>query len=266
MNPNLQSPDLGTDASGAPLPEWMQDIPVPNLDEIITEDDTPVDSIYTEKQQRLLTEPLYSSWNAPEESRPFLALANVGLFYQFKEPPLVPDALLALRAAVGADLHLKANHSYFVWMQGKPPNEVTEIVSDRSGGEDSFKLRLYAAIGVPYYAIYDPRGMLEGGPLRIYALQEGKYELMDSGWLPHVGLGLKLWQGTFEGQPETWLRWCDRDGNVIPTGAERAEEERRRADEEHRRADEERRRAEDTIARADRLAAQLRALGVEPEA
>jgi hypothetical protein len=48
----------------------------PCLDHIVTEDDTPVDNMFSEKQQRLLTEPLYSSWDA---GRPFLATANVGL-------------------------------------------------------------------------------------------------------------------------------------------------------------------------------------------
>lgn len=34
----------------------------PDTSGLITEDDTPVDSLPSEKQQRLLTEPLYSSW------------------------------------------------------------------------------------------------------------------------------------------------------------------------------------------------------------
>ena len=50
----------------------------PCVDHIVTEDDTPVDNIFSEKQQRLLTEPLYSSWTP---GRLFLAAANVGLFY-----------------------------------------------------------------------------------------------------------------------------------------------------------------------------------------
>lgn len=45
---------------------------VPNIDALTTEDDTPVDNLPSEKQQRLLTEPLYSSWAGPGESRPFL--------------------------------------------------------------------------------------------------------------------------------------------------------------------------------------------------
>ena len=74
--------------------------------------------------------------------------------------------------------------------------------------------------------------------LRVLVLSRGKYESLDANWFPEVGLGLVLWTGTFEGQQQTWLRWCDREGRVIPTGVERTA----------------------------RLAAQLRALGVEPEA
>jgi hypothetical protein len=40
--------------------------------------------------------------------------------------------------------------------------------------------------------------------------------------LPDVGLSLTLWQGEFEGHTDTWLRWCDASGNLIPTGEERA--------------------------------------------
>lgn len=47
----------------------------------MTEDATPVDNLFSEKQQRLLTESMYSSWRGPGAERPFLALANVGMFY-----------------------------------------------------------------------------------------------------------------------------------------------------------------------------------------
>jgi hypothetical protein len=106
-------------------------------------------------------------------------------------------------------------------------------------------------------------------------------------FLPEVGLGLTLWAGEFEGKQANWLRWCDRDGNLIPTAQERADAEHQRADEAQRRVQEERQRAEEAQqrvreerqqteqerqraeqerARADRLAAQLRSLGIEPEA
>jgi len=34
-------------------------------------------------------------------------------------------------------------------------------------------------------------------------------------------VGLTLWQGIYEGTDARWLRWCDAQGTVIPTGEER---------------------------------------------
>jgi hypothetical protein len=58
-------------------------------------------------------------------------------------------------------------------------------------------------------------------------------------------LGLTLWEGQFEeAVTRLWLRWCDRQGQVISTGTERADAER---------------------LRADRLAEKLRELGINPD-
>ena len=223
----------------------------PNIDHIVTEDDTPVDNMFSEKQQRLLTEPLYSSWPGPGEGRPFVAAANVGVFAAVYQPPLVPDMFLSLDVQAPQDLWPKAHRSYFLWEYGKPPDVVIEIVSNRKGQEAGSKLREYARIGAIYYVIFDPDEQLQAKILRLYALREGKYVPLKGQWLPEVGLGLTLWQGVFEGVEATWLRWCDHDGNVIATGAERAEQERGRAEQERE--------------RAERLAARLRELGIDPE-
>src|SRR5262245_1437811 len=102
MTPNVPSPkppDVQAPPSNStPWQEIVAEVE-PDLDLLVTEDDTPVDSIFTEKQQRLLTEPLYSSWAGPGEGRLFLALANVGWFYASKQPVVVPDCLLSLDAA-----------------------------------------------------------------------------------------------------------------------------------------------------------------------
>ncbi|MDG4550630.1 MAG: hypothetical protein P9F19_15370 [Candidatus Contendobacter sp.] len=37
------------------------------MENLVTEDDTPVDNILWEKQQRLLTEPLYGAWPGPDQ-------------------------------------------------------------------------------------------------------------------------------------------------------------------------------------------------------
>lgn len=226
----------------------------PRVDHLVTEDDTPVDNIYSEKQQRLLTESLYASWH----ERPFLVLANVGLFYAVDTPPLVPDVLLSLDVQPPEDLWEKAHRSYFVWMYGKPPEVVIEIVSNSRGDEAGGKLQRYTQIGIAHYFIYDPLDQLGGGLLRHYQRHGTGLVETDELWMPDVGLGLTLWEGTYEGVNGRWLRWCDEAGQVIPTGAERAEQERQRAEQERQRAEQERQRAE-------RLIAQLRALGVEPE-
>ena len=71
----------------------------------------------------------------------------------------------------------------------------------------------------------------------------------------------------------TWLRWVDGNGNLLPTGKERAEQESARAEQEslraaqeRLRAEEERTRAEHAYQRVERLAAMLRELGVDPDA
>ena len=236
MSPNAPGPG-SPEVAGPPL-YGLDPADLPNLDDLVTEDDAPVDSIFTEKQQRLFTEPLYSSWAGPGEGRPFLALADVGWFYKWREPPLVPDGLLSLDAVPSGDLRTKEGHSYFQWLIGKSPEVIIEIISDKRGGEETLKMRTYARLGVLYYVLFDPRDVLGHGVLRTFVLSRGKYEPLESSWFPEVGLGLTLWEGTYEGHQQAWLRWCDKDGRVIPTGAERAE----------------------------RLAAQLRALGIAPEA
>jgi hypothetical protein len=278
-------PTTETEEELGPLPPELW----PEVEHLVTEDDTPVDNIFSEKQQRLLTESLYSSWAGPGEGRPFLALANVGLFFAVGQPPLVPDVLLSLGVRAPADLWPKAHRSYFVWMYGKPPDVVIEVVSNRKGGEDSDKLATYAWISIPYYVIFDPEQQLSEQVLRVYELRGGSYAPLDANWLPNVGLGLTLWPGVYADAEETWLRWCYQDGTLIPTGAEQriareqaeqrasdveqqAAEERtarqqaeQRASDAEQQASEERTAREQAEERAARLAARLRELGIDPE-
>jgi hypothetical protein len=100
--------------------------------------------------------------------------------------------------------------------------------------------------------VFDPQRLLGEEVLRCYELRGRTYAPCAGGWLEDIGLGVRLWEGEYEGVKAVWLRWCDREGNVIPTGAELAEAERQRAEAER--------------ARAERLAARLRALGIDPDA
>ena len=127
-----------------------------------------------------------------------------------------------------ADWHEKKNRSYFLWEFGKVPEVVVEIVSNREGGELGHKLDGYVRMGVLYYVVYDPQLKLKGATLRVFVLRDGEYQELDRPYLSRVGLGLKLWDGVFEDREDTWLRWCDEQGNVILTGEERARMEAER--------------------------------------
>lgn len=246
----------------------------PKVDDLVTEDDTPMDNMFSEKQQRLLTESLYTSWKPP---RTFLVTANVGLLFTPSEPPWVPDVLLSLDSVAPSDFRPKESRSYFVWEYGKPPSLVVEIVSNKVGGEDSEKLAGYCRLGIAYYTIYDPFALLSDQVLRVYSLVGANYELMkcDSEGryvFPGLDLGVCCWQGSYEGCDTTWLRWLDLSGNLVPTGAEslelekqRADSESQRADSEKQRADSEKQRADAERQRAEKLAEKLRELGLSPD-
>ncbi len=224
----------------------------PSYDNLLTEDHKPVERILIEKLYRLLTHTLYASWPGPSPGRPFLALANVGWFYREKTPAVAPDFLLSLGVTCPEDLHVKQGRSYYQWQMGKPPDVIIEVVSDKLGGEDSFKRDLYARQGVAYYAIYDPEHHLSEEPLRTLELSGGTYQSTSRGPWPTIGLGLRLWQGAFEGHQDTWLRWCDAGGEIIPTAEERAARLTERAA-----------RAEEAEARAARAEEQVRRLEEE---
>ena len=244
---------LTPSAAAPPLPPEC----LPNYDLIVTEDDTPVENIFSERQAKLLSDPLQASWPGPGEGRTFQCMANVGLFFAVKQPPLVPDFLLSLDVDMPDDVWPKENRGYFIWNFGKPPDLIIEIVSNTEGGEADIKRRMYAKIGIPFYVIFDPLDQLHGGVLQVFALRAGVYEPIVPDFLPEIGLGLTLWKGHYAGVRGEWLRWCDRSGRLLLTGDERAIQEQQRGDQEQQRADQEQQ-------RADRLAAQLKGLGIEP--
>ncbi|MGE3536789.1 MAG: Uma2 family endonuclease [Candidatus Tectimicrobiota bacterium] len=202
--------------------------PPPDTSHLITEDETPVDNLLSEKHFRLLTEPLYSSWAGPGAGRPYLVTANVSLCPVPRNPAIVPDVMLSLDVTAPADL--RQTRSYFMWEFGKPPDVVIEIVSNTRGGEKSGTFLDYARIGVPYYIIYDPMRYLGDQPLEIYELRAGHYRPRSDTWPPHVGLGLTEWEGTFEETFGVWFLWFYKDLMVLPTAAEQAAVERQRAE------------------------------------
>ena len=225
-----------------------------DANKLVTEDDTPVDNFASEKQQRLLAGSLYSSL----QNQTFIAAANVGIYHIYKQPPIVPDVFLSFDVQVPENWWEKRNRCYFVWEFGKPPEVVIEIVSNKIGDELGDKLKTYERMRVSYYIVYDPTQQLGDKQLRIYELVGRRFRETSETWLEQVELGLTLWEGEFEGRQDTWLRWCYQDGNILPTGDERAQIAEQQAQEEKQQK-------EQALSRAELLAEKLREMGVNPD-
>ena len=232
-------------------------IPCPDVSHLITEDDTPVDNLFSEKQHRLLTESIHVSW---KPGFPFVAMTNVGVFVSPNRPAIVPDVLVTTHVeALDKDLSRKENRSYFVWLyDGKVPEIVVEVVSNTKGNELGSKMREYEHMGVTWYAVFDPFHYLQENDLSVFALAEGRYRRHDGGTLGDTGLRLALWEGEYEGRKDSWLRWQDHEGRLLMSGAEFAAAATQRAAIEAQRATAE-------AKRAAALAAKLRELGVDPD-
>jgi len=137
--------------------------------------------------------------------------------------------------------------SYTPRLQGEIPTLVLEFLSDTEGGEYSVKetyppgkfFYYEQILQVFNYGIFEP----EAGTLELYRLTDKKRYHLESAneqnqfWIPEMQLFLGVWQGTRENRQGYWLRWWDEQGNLLLWGTEQIE----------------------------RLAAQLRAAGIEPD-
>jgi len=149
--------------------------------------------------------------------------------------------------------------SYTPHTEGDLPAIVMEFLSESDCGEYSMnsnypygKWWFYDRIlKVPIYIIFNP----EVGELEVYILKNGRYEReqpTDKGlyWLESLTLFIGVWQGERFGKTAFWLRWSDRNGELLPCGTELVEQERQLVEQERQ--------------RNERLISQLRSLGVEP--
>ncbi|HMB04158.1 MAG TPA: Uma2 family endonuclease [Isosphaeraceae bacterium] len=161
---------------------------------------------------------------------------------------MAPDAMVALGRPKGH------RGSYMQWREGGiAPQVVFEVLSPGNrAGELARKFQFYERFGVEEYYIYDPdNGALEGW------LREGgtlrKIPEMN-GWVsPRLGVRFEL--------DGIQLHLYHPDGRPFLSFSEltrQADEQRQQLDEQRQQLDEQRRRVE-------RLAAQLKALGIEPE-
>lgn len=152
--------------------------------------------------------------------------------------------------------------SYTPNLEGEVPAIVMEFLSASPNDEYSIKptyppgkwFFYEQVLRVPIYALFEPTA----GLLEVYQLNSSeRYQVQQADsnnryWIEGIGLFLGVWQGTKAERTGYWLRWWDESGEMLLWGAEMVERERQEK--------------ANVQQRADRLAAQLRAAGMEPEA
>ena len=216
----------------------------------------------------------------PPRYRPdrFFVGMDLNLYYASHHPNWYkrPDWFAVLgvpRLYDDRDLRL----SYVAWQETATPFLVVELLSpgteredlgetERAEDEPPTKWTVYEQIlRIPYYVVFSRYT----DSVRFYELQGCQYEEIHPPeqrlWLPGAGLWLGLWSGTYQGLERLWLRFYDDQGVVLPTQQEQTDHDRQALERERLRAEEADQRAEEERQRAERLAAQLRALGIEPE-
>jgi Uma2 family endonuclease len=179
-----------------------------------------------------------------------------GIYWGLTEPPEAPE-----KGAEAPDwfyvpdvppvLNGELRRSYVLWKEFVAPLIVLEFVSgdgreERNTTRYKGKFWVYEqAIRVPFYGIYESKKSL----VEVYQLVNGRYQLIPTNERNHypiepLGVELGIWHGQYQNVNFPWLRWWDAQGNLLLTAEERLERSQQRA---------------------ERLAAQLRALGIEPE-
>jgi Putative restriction endonuclease len=170
--------------------------------------------------------------------------------------------------------------SYVLWQDKILPILVLEVVSKTYNGEYDQKLKDYQALGILYYAIYNPfsgkRGLHEKRQaLEVYKLKNGKYELIPSVlllpkrgymvWLSEIGLGIGYERGLQGDWGRNWLYWYDQEGVRYPTDAERALQAELAQQQAEAIAHQERQEKLQERQEKERLAAYLRSIGINPD-
>ncbi|MEB3161666.1 MAG: Uma2 family endonuclease [Prochlorothrix sp.] len=247
----IAMPAPATTLTPAPGVTWEQLPP----DFILPND--PVDHIHQPALAAALTESLRLADRLPEQA---LTATNYGICATVNGKVVVkaPDwAYIPVITVPRSDVE----RSYTPRLQGAIPALVLEFLSETDGGEYSIKetfppgkfLFYEQILQVPNYGIFD----LATGSLEFYRLKEEQRYALESPqeqtrfWVPEMQLFLGVWQGKRDHRDGSWLRWWDDQGQLLPWDTEKIDQERQRVEQERQ--------------RGDRLAAQLRAAGLEPE-
>ena len=249
---------------------------LPDHTQLPESDGTFVKNFQEHPQSILLTDSIQPVLRQRHPEGNYCIGQDSGIYWRMTDPPQrgaeAPDWFYVPNVPPTLDGQLR--RSYVMWQEFVAPLIVLEFVSGngaeerdrtpllRSGQQETKpgKFWIYENVIRPaFYGIYE----VTKASVEVYHLIEDRYQLVaanDRGHYPIEPLGVELgiWQGRYQNVELPWLRWWDSAGNLLLSGAERAQQEQQRADREQERAQQ----AEDQL---EQLRAQLRSAGIEPE-
>ncbi|OBQ03594.1 MAG: hypothetical protein AN482_19165 [Anabaena sp. LE011-02] len=235
--------DVQEDPDLRPYPETS----LPDHTQLPESDGTFVKNWQEHPQSILLTDSIQPVLQKLYPDSQYFIGQDLGIYWRITEPPEkgaeAPDWFYVPN--VPPSLNGKTRRSYVLWQEYISPLIVLEFVSGNGSEERDKtpwkgKFWIYEQVIKPaFYGIYE----VNKASIEVYELIGGQYQLLAANERGHysitpMGIELGLWQGEYQNMELPWLRWWDLQGNLLLTGEERA----------------------------NRLAAQLRALGIEPEA
>ncbi len=203
-------------ALGVTLPPTQADLPY--------DDGAPMESQRHQLQMELLLDGLRLWLEGREDG--FVG-GNMFVYYSLAQVRnrdfKGPDVFVALGVPNGE------RRSWVCWEEDKTPDVVIELLSESTIAADKGeKKRIYQdRMHVPEYFWYDP---FNPADWEGFQLVRGTYQPIAADnqgrrMSELLGLSLVPVAGTYKGVEATWLRWATVEGGLLPTDAERAEQQ-----------------------------------------
>ncbi|MBP0016047.1 MAG: Uma2 family endonuclease [Cyanobacteria bacterium SBLK] len=216
--------------------------PFPDHTQLPAEDGTFVNNFQEHPQSILLTDSLGSVLQRLHPDGQYAIGQDSGIYWRETDPPErgaeAPDWFYVPNVPPLFDGQIR--RSYVIWREHIAPLIALEFASG-DGSEERDRTPLSRSpsgktikpgkfwvyeqiIRIPYYGIY----VIGENRLEVYRLMDGIYRQLapnDRGHYPigRMEVALGLWEGSYQNQLQVWLRWWDLEGNLLPTGTERAE-------------------------------------------
>lgn len=228
-------------------------VTLPDHTQLPESDGTFVKNFQAHPQSILLTDSIEPILQKYHPDGQYAIGQDSGIYWRITEPPEkgaeAPDWFYVPN--VPPTLNGETRRSYVLWQEFIAPLIILEFVSGNGKEERdktpwTGKFFIYEQVIRPaFYGIYE----VKSARVEVYRFVANQFELLHPNDRGHyaidaLGVELGIWQGRYQNLELPWLRWWDAEGNLLLTGAERAERE---------------------YQRAESLLAQLRAAGIEPQ-